>query len=294
MSTADRDGDFSGRSDGPVVVAAFEGWNDAAEAATGVLEHLALTWDSTQLAEIGSEGYYDYQVNRPTIRLVDGVARRITWPATRLTRCRPPGGSKELILIQGAEPNFRWRAFCTELLEILGQTGAQMVITLGALLADTPHTRPVPVTGSAHSAEAAEYYRMERSDYEGPTGITGVLQDACTGAGIPALGLWAAVPHYLSQPPNPKVMVALLEHLERIADMEIPLGELPRRAVEWQQNMTAMTDEDEDIAEYVQALEERGDTQDDLHEVMGQADGDEIAAEFERYLRRRGDGTDGE
>lgn len=292
MSTADRDGDSAGSSDGPIVVAAFEGWNDAAEAATGVVEHMALTWDSTQLAEIGSEGYYDYQANRPTIRLVDGVARGVTWPATRLTRCRPAGSGRELILVEGVEPNFRWRAFCTELLEILEQTGARMVVTLGALLADTPHTRPVPVSGSAPTPETAEHHGIERSNYEGPTGIAGVLQDACIRAGLPAYGLWAAVPHYLSQPPNPKVMVALLERLERIVDMEIPLGDLPRRAVEWEQNMTAMTDEDEDIAEYVRTLEERGDAEDDLHEAMGQADGDEIAAEFERYLRRRGYGTD--
>lgn len=291
MSTADPPGS---PGTGPIVVAAFEGFNDAADAATGALEHIALAWDAVPMAEIDSEGYYDYQVNRPTISLVDGVTRRIAWPATRLTRCRPPGGGRDLILVHGIEPNFRWRAFTAELLDIFEQAGVQMAVTLGALLADTPHTRPVPVSGSAHTAQAAEYFHLERSNYEGPTGITGVLQDACIRAGMPALALWAAVPHYLSQPPNPKVTVALLERLGRIVQADIPLGDLPRRAVEWQRSMTAMTEDDEDIAEYVHELEERGDAADDLNEALGEADGEEIAAEFERYLRRRGGGAQGD
>lgn len=272
------------------MVAAFEGWNDGADAASDLIEHLALTWNATPFAEIDSEGYFDYQVNRPMIKQVDGVTRRIEWPATRLSRCRPPGGRREIILVHGIEPNLRWRSFCAELLDLFTQAGADTVVTLGALLADTPHTRPVPVTGSAHSAEAAKRYGLEESNYEGPTGIPGVLQDACVRAGIPAVSLWAAVPHYLSQPPNPKVMVALLQRLEDILDVEVPLGDLPRQADEWQENVSEMTEEDEDIAEYVQALEERGDEEMDISEIMGSTDGDEIAAEFERYLRRRGKG----
>ncbi|GAA4813925.1 PAC2 family protein [Tomitella cavernea] len=276
--------------DGPIVVAAFEGWNDAADAATGLVEHLALIGGATPLAELDSEGYYDYQVNRPTISQISGVTRRITWPATRLTRCRLSPGGRELILVHGIEPNLRWRAFCAELLDLFTQAGVAAVVTVGALLADTPHTRPVPITGSTHSAAAAKLYGLTGSDYEGPTGITGVLQDACVRAGIPATTLWAAVPHYLSQPPNPKVMVALMRRLEQVLGFEIPAGDLPRQAEEWQDTARALTEEDEDIAEYVQALEERGDEQTDISEMLRAVDGDEIAAEFERYLRRQGPG----
>ncbi len=278
-------GDFG---DGPVVVAAFEGWNDAADAATGVVEHLALIGGATPMAEIDSEGYYDYQVNRPVIAQVSGVTRRIEWPATRLTRCRLAPGGRELILVHGIEPNLRWRAFTTELLDLFTQAGAAAVVTIGALLADTPHTRPVPITGSAHSAAAAERLGLTESNYEGPTGITGVLQDACVRAGIPAVTLWAAVPHYLSQPPNPKVVVALLRRLSAVLGEDVPLGDLPRQAEDWEETARAMTEEDEDIAEYVQTLEERGDAQTDLSEMLRAVDGDEIAAEFERYLRRHG------
>lgn len=279
---------------GPVVVAAFEGWNDAADAATGVVEHLALTGEAEPFAEIDSEGYYDYQVNRPVITQVAGVTRRIEWPATRLTRCRLTPGGRELILVHGIEPNLRWRAFTAELLDLFSQAGAAAVITVGALLADTPHTRPVPITGSAHSAELAERLGLSDSNYEGPTGITGVLQDACVRAGIPAVTLWAAVPHYLSQPPNPKVVVALLRRLADVLDEPVPLGDLPRQAEEWQETAREMTAEDEDIADYVQTLEERGDARDDISEMLRAVDGDEIAAEFERYLRRHGRGPGGQ
>lgn len=271
-----------------MVVAAFEGWNDASDAASGVVEHLALIWDATHLAEIESEGYYDYQINRPTIRQVDGITRRIEWPSTRLSRCRPPGSDREVILVHGIEPNMRWRSFCAELLGILGQLDADTVVVLGALLADTPHTRPVPVTGSAYSAEAAKRFRLEQTQYEGPTGITGVLQDAAVRAGMPAINLWAGVPHYFSQSPNPKVMVALLQRVEDVLDVEVPLGDLPQQAQEWESTVTSLTEDDEDIAEYVKTLEERGDAEDDAVELLGTIDGDALAADFERYLRRRG------
>src|SRR5699024_10464423 len=161
----------------------------------------------------------------------------------------------------GIEPNLRWRAFTAELLDLFTQAGAAAVVTIGALLADTPHTRPVPITGSAHSTAAAERFGLTESNYEGPTGITGVLQDACVRAGIAAVTLWAAVPHYLSQPPNPKVVAALLARLSTVLDEDVPLGDLPRQAEEWEETARAMTEEDEDIAEYVQTLEERGDAQ---------------------------------
>ena len=182
----------------------------------------------------------------------------------------------------------RWRSFCAELLDILGQLDADTLVVLGALLADTPHTRPVPVTGSAYSAEAAKRFRLEQTQYEGPTGITGVLQDAAVRAGMPAINLWAGVPHYFSQSPNPKVMVALLQRVEDVLDIEVPLGDLPQQAQEWESTVTALTEDDEDIAEYVRTLEEQGDEEDDATELLGTIDGDALAADFERYLRRRG------
>jgi proteasome assembly chaperone (PAC2) family protein len=274
----------------PILVAAFEGWNDAADAATGAVEHLELIWDAEPLAELDSEEYYDYQVNRPQVRLVDGVAREIDWPATRLSVCSPPGADRDIVLLRGIEPNMRWRSFCDDIVELVDELGVRTVVLLGALLADTPHTRPVPVTGTAYSTDAAKRFNLEKSRYEGPTGITGILQDACVRAGVPAVSFWAAVPHYVSNPPNPKATVALLRRVEDVLDLEVPLGELPVLAEEWEQTVTEMTDEDEDIADYIRSLEERGDAETDISDVIAKIDGDALAAEFEKYLRRRGPG----
>ncbi|APA99193.1 PAC2 family protein [Nocardia seriolae] len=274
----------------PVLVAAFEGWNDAADAASGAVEHLELIWDAQPLAELDSEDYYDYQVNRPTVRQVDGVTREIQWPSAMLSVCSPPGSERDVVLLRGVEPNMRWRSFCNDILEFVEQLGVTTVVILGALLADTPHTRPVPVTGTAYSKEAAERFNLEQTRYEGPTGITGVLQDACVRAGVPAISFWAAVPHYVSQPPNPKAIIALLHRVEDVLDVEVPLGGLPEQSEEWEGAVNEMTAGDEEIAEYVRSLEERGDAEVDINDAMAKIDGDAIAAEFEKYLRRRGRG----
>ncbi|WP_277369589.1 PAC2 family protein [Rhodococcus rhodochrous] len=276
----------------PVLVAAFEGWNDAGDAASGAVEHLELIWDAEPFAELDSEEYYDYQVNRPQVRLVDGVTREIDWPTTRLSLCSPPGSDRDVVLLHGIEPSMRWRSFCDAIIELVDEFEVHTVVLLGALLADTPHTRPVPVTGTAYSSEAAERFKLQTSRYEGPTGITGVLQDAFVRAGIPAVSFWAAIPHYVSNPPNPKATVALLRRVEDVLDLEVPLGELPLLAEEWEQTVTDMIEDDEEIAEYVRTLEERGDAEaeEDISEVIAKIDGDALAAEFERYLRRRGPG----
>ncbi|MBM7775114.1 putative ATP-grasp superfamily ATP-dependent carboligase [Actinokineospora baliensis] len=273
----------------PVLVAAFEGWNDAGDAASTAIEHLQLTWDASPLLEIDPDDYYDFQVTRPTVRMVDGVTRRVEWPTTRLYLCRPPGSNRDVVLVHGIEPNMRWRKFCAELLGHIEELNITTVVTLGALLADTPHTRPVPVTGTAYDATSAARFGLERSRYEGPTGIVGVLQDACVRAGVPAISIWAAVPHYVSQPPSPKATLALLHRVEEVLDVEVPLGTLPDQAEEWQQTVSEMAEEDEDVRNYVRALEERGDAEDTLNETSG----DVIAAEFERYLRRRRPGRGG-
>jgi proteasome assembly chaperone (PAC2) family protein len=266
----------------PVLVAAFEGWNDAGDAATGAIEHLELTWQATPLAAIDPDDYYDFQVNRPTVSQVDGVTRRISWPTTRLSVCRPAGADFDLVLVRGIEPNMRWRSFCDELLDIVRELDVRTVVTLGALLADSPHTRPTPVTGTAYDPASATRYGLERSRYEGPTGIVGVLQEACVLAGIPAISFWAAVPHYVAQPPNPKATIALLHRVEEVLDIAVPLGELPAQADDWQKLVDEMADEDEDVRDYIRNLEERDDDGE-----MREASGDAIAKEFERYLRRR-------
>ncbi|WNV91802.1 PAC2 family protein [Umezawaea sp. Da 62-37] len=268
------------------MVAAFEGWNDAGDAASTAIEHLQLTWDATPLAEIDPDDYYDFQVTRPTVRMVDGITRRVEFPTTRLTVCRPPGSATDVILVHGIEPNMRWGRFAAELLSHIEGLGITTVVTLGALLMDTPHTRPVPVTGTAYDEESAAKYGLERSRYEGPTGIVGVFQDLCVQAGIPAISFWAAVPHYVSQPPSPKATLALLHRVEEVLDVEVPLGALPEQAEEWERTVSEMADEDEDVRNYVRALEERGDAEIEITEESGDA----IAAEFERYLRRRGRG----
>jgi proteasome assembly chaperone (PAC2) family protein len=275
----------------PVVVAAFEGWNDAGDAATGAVEHLELVWDAEQLTEIGPDDYYDFQVNRPTVSLVDGVTRRITWPTTRFSVCRPPGAEFDVLLIRGIEPNMRWREFCAELLAVLNEVGVQHVVTLGALLSDTPHTRATQVSGTAYDAESAARYGLENSRYEGPTGIVGVLQDACVGIGIPAISFWAGVPHYVSQPPNPKATLALLHSVEEVLDIPVPLAELPQQADEWQKLVDEMAAEDDEVTEYIRNLEERDDEIDRTE--LKATSGDAIAREFERYLRRRDRGHGG-
>jgi proteasome assembly chaperone (PAC2) family protein len=268
-----------------VLVAAFEGWNDAGDAATGSIEHLELVWDTQPLMAIDPDEYYDFQVNRPTVSMVDGVTRRVSWPTTRLSVCRPPGAAFDLVLVRGIEPNMRWRAFCDELLDVIRALDVRVVVTLGALLSDTPHTRPTSVTGTSYDQASAVKYGLEKSRYEGPTGIVGVLQDACVAAGIPAISFWAGVPHYVSQPPNPKATIALLHSVEEVLDVPVPLAELPQQADEWQKLVDEMAAEDDEVTDYIRNLEQRDDEID--RGEMGATSGDAIAREFERYLRRR-------
>ncbi|WP_393056169.1 PAC2 family protein [Streptomyces sp. LN549] len=269
----------------PVMVAAFEGWNDAGDAASTAVAHLDREWKGEVFAALDAEDYYDFQVNRPTVWL-DGGVRKITWPTTRLSVVRI-GGEKprDLVLVRGIEPSMRWRSFCNEILGFAHELGVEMVVVLGALLGDTPHTRPVPVSGVTSDPDLARTMDLEETRYEGPTGIVGILQEACTHAGVPAVSLWAAVPHYVSQPPNPKATLALLNRLEDLIGLRIPLGELPEDARAWQLGVDQLAAEDSEVAEYVQTLEEARDTA-ELPEASGEA----IAREFERYLRRRDPG----
>ncbi|HYO40462.1 MAG TPA: PAC2 family protein [Nocardioidaceae bacterium] len=266
----------------PVLLAAFEGWNDAAAAASSVVDHLARVWDARVVAAIDPEDFYDFQVNRPSVGSGEDGIRRITWPSTQLLVCSPPGALRDVILLRGIEPNMRWRQFCAELLAASDELGARLVVTLGALLADTPHSRPVPVSGTTSEPEIADRLKLEQSNYEGPTGIVGVFQDACTVNDIPAVSFWAAVPHYVAQPPCPKATLALLNRVEDLLEVSIPLADLPEESRAWERGVDELAEEDEEIGDYVRALEQTRDTADDP-----QATGDAIAREFERYLKRR-------
>jgi proteasome assembly chaperone (PAC2) family protein len=270
----------------PVMLAAFEGWNDAGDAASGAIEHLEAAWESTPLAAIDPEDYYDFQVNRPTVTIdEDGVNRRIEWPTTRFSIARLPGADRDAVLVRGLEPNMRWRGFCDEIIAIARELGVEYVVTLGALLSDSPHTRPVPVTGTASDDETARLLGIESSRYEGPTGIVGVLQDACARAGWPAVSFWAAVPHYVAQPPCPKATLALLRRVEDLLDVTVPIGDLQEQARAWERGVDELARDDVEVAEYVRTLEQR-EAETELPEASGEA----IAREFERYLRRRGRG----
>jgi proteasome assembly chaperone (PAC2) family protein len=271
----------------PILVAAFEGWNDAADAASSVLDHLIRVWGGRVVAAIDPEEFYDFQMNRPVVGTNDEGMRRITWPSTQLSVASPPGALRDVILLRGIEPNMRWRQFCAELLAGAEELGAEMVVTLGALLADTPHTRPIPVTGTASEPDLADRLKLEQSNYEGPTGIVGVFQDACSRMDIPSVSFWAAVPHYVAQPPCPKATLALVGQLEDLLGVSIPLEDLPEESRAWERGVDELAEEDEEIGDYVRALEETRDTA-DLPEATGEA----IAREFERYLKRRGTGTD--
>ena len=241
------------------MIAAFEGWNDAGEAASTALEHLELSWDAEPLAAIDPEDYYDFQVTRPHVRLADGVTRRdrvADHPAVAVAAL--PGTERHVVLVHGIEPNMRWRSFCRELLDHAERLGVTKVITLGALLTDTPHTRPTPVSGTSYDkASAAPMRRGAAPRYQGPTGIVGVFQDACVEAGIPAISFWASVPHYVSQAPVPKATVALLHRVEEVLDVEVPLGALPEQAEEWERTVSEMAEADDEVREYVRQLEEQ-------------------------------------
>jgi hypothetical protein len=267
----------------PVVVAAFEGWNDAGEAASAAVAHLADLTDARVVGELDPEEYYDFTVNRPIITLEDESGeRRLEWPTTRLLAGRLGSSGPDLLLVRGIEPSIRWRSFSQELAGLCQTLDASTVVLLGALLADTPHGRSVPVTGVGGSAEMTARLGLQPASYTGPTGIVGVLADAMTSRGLSAVSYWASVPYYVAQPPSPKATVALLRRVEDVLDTPVDLGELADDAEAWERAVDEMVAEDEELAGLVQQLEDHSDT-----EGLEQTSGDAIAAEFERYLRRR-------
>jgi predicted ATP-grasp superfamily ATP-dependent carboligase len=279
--------DGIGKLTSPVIVAAFEGWNDAGEAASGVINHLSLAWQATPVGAIDPEDYYDFQVTRPVTEVAEGRTERLIWPTTRLLAAKQEASDRDLLLVHGIEPNMRWRGFCSELVTSFSELGIELIVLLGALLADSPHTRPVPVAAAASDPALAADLRAEPVDYKGPTGIVGVLQHACADAGIPAVSLWASVPHYVAQPPCPKATLALIRGVEDVLDVSLPLADLPQEARAWERGVDELAEQDTEVADYVRTLEEAKDATD-----LPEASGDAIAREFERYLRRRRDPGD--
>ena len=271
------------------MVVAFSGWNDAAEAATGAASHILGCWTDPSftvvpelIADLDSEEFYDFQVNRPMISVDDSKIRSLTWPGTQVFGLPTPDLSFDFVIVRGVEPSMKWKTFVKDILDLADDLEISTVITLGSMLADAPHTRPITVSGSGANPEIAKRLGVEVSNYEGPTGILGVLQDGCVRRGIDAVSLWAAVPHYASGSPSPKATLALVNALEDFLEIDIPQGDLPDSSLEWEKDVNDLAEEDAEVAEYVKALEESKDAS-DLPDVSGES----IARELERFLRRQ-------
>jgi proteasome assembly chaperone (PAC2) family protein len=271
----------------PTLVAAFAGWNDAAGAATAALEAVAMSLDAEPIAEIDPEEYFDFQVSRPTIRLTEGQTREIDWPQNALYAARIPTAERDLVLVSGIEPNLRWRGFAKAILDAAERLEVELVVTMGALLADVPHTRPVPITGLASDPKLVERLGLSRSNYEGPTGIVGVIHDACRGRGVTSASVWAAVPHYVAAVPNPKAALALLRRLEGFVGLEVDASELEDAIERYERQVDRAVSANPEIEELVQRLEEAQDTNPELTEDV--PSGDAIARDFQRFLRQQGD-----
>jgi proteasome assembly chaperone (PAC2) family protein len=280
----------------PVLVAAFRGWNDGGQGASLGGGYLAKQWEATRFAEIDPEGFFDFQATRPHVSLVDGLTRRIDWPDNGFFHAPIPGTDRDAIILLGIEPNLRWRTFTELVLDLAQDLGVELLVTLGSLLADVPHTRPAPVTGAATDPALVEELGLEPSRYEGPTGIVGVVHDACLAADIPSVSLWAAVPHYVSLAPSPRAALALVRRFGELIHADIDLAELEQASEEYSEQVSEAVSADTETAQYVEELERRVDM---LEAAEDLPSGDTLAAELTRYLRERerqdqsDDGPDG-
>jgi proteasome assembly chaperone (PAC2) family protein len=277
----------------PALICAFKGWNDAADAASSAIEFVGSALGAERFATIDPEDFYDFQATRPRVKMVDGQAREIVWPAVELFEARVPRAPRDLILMSGSEPSFRWRTFCqlvTELAEVLN---TQLVVTLGALLADVPHTRPVSVTGLSSDPALVSRLGLAPSSYEGPTGIVGILHAACQQAGLPSASLWAAVPHYIAATPNPKAALALVRKLEGLVGVAVDGSDLESAAADYDRQVNVAVQSDPDVQAFVERLEQAaGEEADD--ESASLPSGETIARDLQRFLRQRGDGQESE
>jgi proteasome assembly chaperone (PAC2) family protein len=272
----------------PALVCAFKGWNDAGEAATAALGFLADSFDATEVARIDPEEFYDFTAVRPNVRLSSGLTRVVDWPENTLHAAPVPGAEHDLLLLQGVEPSLRWKAFCRTVIDMAHELGCGMVITLGALLADVPHTRAVPMTGICSDQQMVERLGFEQSSYEGPTGIVGVLHHECTQAGLTAVSLWASVPHYVAAAPNPKAALALIRSFEGVARVAVDALDLEQSAEEYERQVNAAVATDPDVKSFVERLERTIDEvqEDSPPERIPSADA--IARDFQRFLKQKG------
>lgn len=271
-----------------LLLAAFEGWNDAGNAASQALELLAQEWDAEVVHALDPEDFHDFQVSRPQIATDEDGRRVLTWPSTTISVARTPVSGRQLVIVRGSEPSMRWRSYCAEILTEARRLGVGTVVCVGALLADVPHSRPIPVQVTSEDPRVRALLNVEGSDYEGPVGIVGVLAHAAHTTGLHSMSVWAAVPHYVAQPPSPKATLALLTALEEVLGEPVPVGDLAEDARAWQNGVDELAQEDPEVADYVRQLEQAKDTA-ELPEASGEA----IAREFERYLRRREKGSGG-
>src|SRR5205814_8225845 len=274
----------------PIMITAFRGWNDGGQGASLAGGYLAKTWDADRFAEIEPENFFDFQATRPHVSLVEGLTRRIDWPDNAFYHAPVPGLDRDAVLLLGIDPNLRWRTFSTLIVDLARELGIEMMITLGSLLADVPHTRPSPVTGGATDAELIERLGLQRPRYEGPTGIVGVLHDACNGANIPSVSLWAAVPHYVSLAPSPRAALALCQRLGDILGTTIDTEELDEASERYSEQVSEAVASDEETAAYVAELEERAEILDADQELPS---AESLAAELTRLPRARERGKGG-
>jgi predicted ATP-grasp superfamily ATP-dependent carboligase len=273
----------------PALVCAFKGWNDAGESATSALTFLAGSLGAEPFAVIDPEDYVDFQSTRPVVRLVDGVSRKIEWPEFEVHAARVPRAPRDLILLSGPEPAMRWRGFSQVVVDLAEALGVQLVVLLGALLADVPHSRPVSVTAHASDPALIERLSLQKPTYEGPTGIVGVLHAACQDAGLPAASLWAAVPHYVAVAPNPKGALALLRRLESLVGVTVVATELEDAAGDYERQVSRAVELDPDVQAFVERLERAADEESGRPDPGSLPSGDVLAREFQRFLRQRGD-----
>ncbi len=264
----------------PVVIAAFEGWNDAGDAATTAARYLVDRWDAEQVADVDPEEFFDFTATRPEVRLDDEGLREIVWPATDIFAATIPTTEQDVLLIIGTEPQLRWRTYCAELTEVAQLHGARLCMTLGALLAEVPHTRPTPIVGTAYEPEVVAGLELQPSRYEGPTGIVGVLHDAWRRAGLRSASLWATVPAYVPGAPSPKAALALVERAAAMLQTWIPTTDLEIASASYERQVSELVDADEETATYVASLEERHDVEPGVLPSV-----ESIAEEVERFLR---------
>ena len=281
---------WESRPDGlraPALVCAFSGWNDAGEAASSALSFIGTQLGATRFARLDPEEFSDFQASRPTIRLVDGVTRAIEWPEVEVWAAHAPRAPRDLVLVSGPEPAMRWRTFCDGIIELAEALGVQLTVTLGALLADVAHTRPVPLVGLASDTALVERHGLSPTSYEGPSGITGVLYTAFQDAGLPSASLWASVPHYVAAAPNPKASLALVRKLESVVGVSVDASELEAGAAEYENRVTQAVSGDEDVRQFVERLEQDADAQAPTAEQQEVPSGDVLAREFQRFLSQR-------